>query len=133
MISAPARRRQVEFARTHGLSFRRVCLLLGVARSSPGYESRKAKADASVLERMRRLASMYPRYGYRRIRIFLGWEGHRMSVDRSHGPWRAACAQLPRRRPRRRVAASRPRPLPPTARNHVRAYDFVFDACATGQ
>ena len=27
----------------------------------------------------------------------------------------------------------RPRPLPPTARNHVWAYDFVFDTCANRQ
>ena len=31
------------------------------------------------------------------------------------------------------MAASRPRPLPPTGRNHVWAYDFVFDNCANGQ
>jgi putative transposase len=31
------------------------------------------------------------------------------------------------------VAASRPRPLPPTGPNHVWAYDFVFDTPATGQ
>jgi len=133
MVSAPARRRQVEFARKRGLSCRRDCLLLCVARSSLGYESQKAKADAPVLDRMRQLAAMYPRFGYRRIRVLLGREGHRMSVDRAHRLLRAAGLQVPRRRPRRRVATSRPRPLPPTARNHVWAYDFVFDACATGQ
>ncbi len=31
------------------------------------------------------------------------------------------------------MAASRPRPLPPRAANHIWAYDFVFDACANGQ
>jgi putative transposase len=41
--------------------------------------------------------------------------------------------QLPRKRPRRRLAASRGRPNPPRAANHVWAYDFVFDACANGQ
>ena len=41
--------------------------------------------------------------------------------------------QLPRRRSRRRVASSRPRPLPATACQFVWAYDFVFDACANGQ
>ena len=35
--------------------------------------------------------------------------------------------------PRRRVALGRPGPLPPTARNHVWAYDFVFDTCANRQ
>jgi transposase InsO family protein len=32
-----------------------------------------------------------------------------------------------------RGATSRPRPLPPTAINHVWAYDFVFDTCADGR
>ena len=56
-----------------------------------------------------------------------------MSPDRTHRLWRQAGLQVPRRRPRRRVATGRPRPLPPTARNHVWAYDFVFDTCANRQ
>ena len=56
-----------------------------------------------------------------------------MGPDRAHRLWRRAGLQLPRRRPRRRVAASRPRALPPTGPNQVWAYDFVFDTCAGGQ
>lgn len=37
------------------------------------------------------------------------------------------------REPAGPAATGRPRPLPPTARNHVWAYDFVFDMCANGQ
>jgi putative transposase len=55
-----------------------------------------------------------------------------MSAGRTERLWRQARLQLPRKRPRRRAAA-RPRPLSPTAANHVWAYDFVFDACADGQ
>ncbi len=79
------------------------------------------------------MSAQYPRYGYRRIRIFLRREGLPMGVNRARRLWRQAGLQLPRRRPRRRVAASRPRPLPPRAANHVWAYDFVFDSCANGQ
>jgi hypothetical protein len=32
-------------------------------------------SDESVVERMRELSAQYPRYGYRRIRIFLGRDG----------------------------------------------------------
>ncbi len=56
-----------------------------------------------------------------------------MSPDRAHRLWRSAGLQVPRRRPQRRVAASRPRPLPPAGPNQVWAYDFVFDTCANGQ
>ena len=56
-----------------------------------------------------------------------------MSAKRTYRLWRQAGLQVPRRRPRRRVAPSRPRPLPPPAMNHVWAYDFVFDTCADGR
>jgi len=98
-----------------------------------GYESRLTVRDAPALRVMRELAAQYPRYGYRRIRIFLKRVGHVMSADRAHRLWRQAGLQVPRRRPRRRVAVSRPRPLPSVAANHVWAYDFVFDTCANGQ
>jgi putative transposase len=133
MVGARVRRQQVAYAQRRGLSGRRACALLTVARSTMGYQSRLATRDQPVVEAMRRLASQYPRYGYRRIRIFLHREGHVMSADRAHRLWRQAGLQVPRRRPRRRVASGRPRPLPPTACNHVWAYDFVFDTCANGQ
>ena len=133
MVGARVRRPQVAYARARGLSGRRACALLSVARSTLGYQSRLVDRDAPALAAMRRLAAQYPRYGYRRIRIFLKREGHTMSTDRTHRLWRQAGLQVPRRRPRRRVALSRPRPVPATAVNHVWAYDFVFDTCANGQ
>lgn len=116
-----------------GLSQRRSCALLGVARSALAYESILVRQDAPALAAMKSLAAQYPRYGYRRVRIFLRREGHVMGTDRCHRLWRQAQLQVPRRRPRRRIAGSRPRPIPPSALNHVWAYDFVFDACANGQ
>ena len=38
------------------------------------------------------------------FRIFLGRDGHRMSVGRAYRLWRAAGLQLPRKRPRKHVA-----------------------------
>ena len=133
MVSAQARRSQVGYANNRGISVRRACALIGVARSTMGYQPRMAAKDAPVVAVMRELSSQYPRYGYRRIHIFLGRRGHSMSPDRAHRIWRHAQLQVPRKRTRRRVAGSRPRPVPATAANHVWAYDFVFDACANGQ
>lgn len=133
MVSAPGRRKQVAFAKARGLSFRRACALFRTARSGLRYKSKRAASDAPVVTRMRELAAQYPRYGYRRIRVFLGRDGHRMSPARTHRLWRRAALQVPRKRPRRRVATSRPRPTPPECANHVWAIDFVFDACANGQ
>jgi len=133
MVSVPARREQVAFARERGLSVRRACTLINVGRAALGYRSRKAERDALVIDRMRALAARYPRYGYRRIRIFMGRDGHEMSPGRAYRLWRSAGLQLPRRRPRKRIPTGRPRPLAPVAANQVWSYDFVFDACANGQ
>jgi len=94
-VSVPARRRQVAYGRERGLSVRRACTLFKVARSALRYRSRKAAKDMTAIARMRELSAQYPRYGYRRIRIFLGRDGHRMSVGRTYRLWRAAGLQLP--------------------------------------
>lgn len=132
-MSASGRRRQVEYARRRGLSCRRSCFLLSVARSTLGYVSRLEARDAPALAKMRDLSAQYPRYGYRFIRVFLEREGIAMGPQRAYRLWRAAGLQVPRKRPRRRLAASRPRPLPTTGPNQVWAYDFVHDSCANGQ
>ena len=133
MVSVPARRSQVAFAAGRGLSQRRACTLVKVGRSALHYRSRKAEKDAPVLARMTELAAQYPRYGYRRVRIFLGRDGHQMSFGRAYRLWKAARLQVPRKRPRKRIATGRPRPQAPTGANQVWSYDFVFDWCANGQ
>ncbi len=133
MVSACARRKQIAYVRKRGISLRRSCALLQVARSTIGYESALARRDEPVIAAMRELAAQYPRYGYRRIQVFLARRGLAMSADRAYRIWKKAGLQVPRRRPRRRVATGRPRPLPATGANQVWAYDFVFDRSANGQ
>ena len=70
MVSPQARREQVGFACEHGLSERRACGLLGIARSTLSYELTLPAKDAPVIAAMKTLSAQYPRYGYRRIRIF---------------------------------------------------------------
>lgn len=133
MVSASVRREQIAFVCQRGRSVRRACALLSVARSTVGYQSRLVARDAPAVAVMHELAAQYPRYGYRRIVVFLERRGHAMSPDRAHRLWQLHKLQVPRKRPRRRVAASRPRPLPARTVGQVWAYDFVFDACANGQ
>jgi putative transposase len=56
-----------------------------------------------------------------------------MSFARAYRLWKTAQLQVPRRRPRKRIASGRPRPQAPTGANQVWSYDFVFDWCANGQ
>src|SRR5688572_18430994 len=122
MASAQARRGQVAYAQRRGVSVRKACALLWVARSTLEYESRLAKRDAPVVAAMRELAAQYPRYGHRRIQVFLARRGHHMSADRTHRLWAAHGLQVPRKRPRRRVASTPPRPLQPTGVGQMWAY-----------
>ena len=132
-MNPQARREAAALACQRGLSERRACGLLDIARSTLSYELRLPAKDAPVIEAMKALSAQYPRYGYRRIRIFLRRQGHQLGVHRTHRLWRSAGLQLPRRRPRRRIASGRPRPLPAMCANSVWAYDFVFDATAEGR
>lgn len=133
MVSVQARRDAVAFATTRGVSQRRACTLLDVARSALGYCSRLAVKDAPALKRMAELSLQYPRYGYRRVAIFLRRDGHEMSFGRAHRLWQASRLQLPKKRGRKRIASGRPRPNAPNGPNEVWSYDFVFDWCANGQ
>ena len=110
MVSLPARRQQVGFLIDRGISQRRACRLIGVARSALSYDSRTDSKDAPVIEAMKRLSAQYPRYGYRRIRIFLAREGLAMSASRAERLWRKAKLQLPAKRRRKRISSARPRP-----------------------
>ncbi len=60
-----------------GHSQRQACELIELPRSILKYRSLRAERDAPALDAMRRIAATYPRYGYRRVRIFLRREGSR--------------------------------------------------------
>ena len=94
MVSVPARREQVTYAVRRGVSQRRACTLMKVSRSALGYRSRLGVKNAQVLARMAALSGQYPRYGYRRIRIFLDRDGHAMSAGRAYRLWHSAGLQL---------------------------------------
>jgi putative transposase len=74
----------VGYAMGRGLSQRRACTLLGVGRSALHYCSVKLVKDTPVLARMAELSAQYPRYGYRRVAIFLGRDG--LSTGRGISP-----------------------------------------------
>ena len=63
MVGARVRRQQVAYARLRGLSGRRACALLSIARSTLGYQSRLIARDAPALTAMRELAGQYPGTG----------------------------------------------------------------------
>lgn len=133
MVSAQVRRAQAHYAIERGLSQRQACALMQVSRSTLDYEPKMHLKNAVVIESMRSLSGQYPRFGSRRIRIFLQREGIVVGRDQCAALWAQAGLQVTRKRRRRRVTGSRPRPHAPANRNSVWCYDYVFYACANGQ
>ena len=81
MVSAQARLKQVRYAVPRGLSQRRACALMRTARSGLYFELRMPLKDAPVIEAMKDLSGQFPRFGERRINIFLARQGLDISQD----------------------------------------------------
>lgn len=98
-MSVPVRRLHVAYATGRGLSQRRACTLMDVSRSALAYQSARAAKDAPVLARKAELSAHYPRYGYRRVAIFLARDGYPMSFSRAHRLSQLARLQVPQKPP----------------------------------
>ena len=134
MVSAQARLAQARYALHRGVSQRRACALMEVSRSGLYYTLRIPVKDAPVIDAMRRLSGQYPRFGSRRIRVFLEREGILIGQERCSRLWGQAGLQVPAKKKRyRAMTPVQPMACLPTARNNVWSYDFVYDACANGQ
>lgn len=132
MVSVQARLEQVSYAIERGLNLRMACALLKVSRSNLYYSRKMPVKDAPVIEAMQILSGTYPRFGSRRICIFLQRDGMHLGKERCGRLWAKAGLQVTKKR-RRKRAGTTLRPLASTARNAVWGYDFVYDACANGQ
>jgi putative transposase len=132
MVSARARREQVDYAVSRGASVRRSCALLQVSRSALGYTSRLLARDAELSAALQRIAVRHPRYGHRFAWALLRRDGLPVNRKRVRRVWRALGLQATRKK-RRKIRTGQPRALTPAGPNQVWAYDFVHDACANGQ
>lgn len=117
-----------EFRRSQARS----CSLIGVQRSTYRYRARRG-ADSELRERLRAWAQRKPKYGYRRLAIFLRREGIDVNHKRLFRLYRLEGLVLPRKRPRRKLW-QRPTPLPAaTAAGQRWSIDFVSDQLGGGR
>lgn len=76
MVTPEHRRTAVTYAMaTAGLSERQACRFTGFARSSQRYQAQRP-SRAELRERLHTLATLRPRWGYRRLYRLLRREGH---------------------------------------------------------
>lgn len=132
MVSVQERKSEATYAINRGISHRRACTLFSIGRTSLYYSPKMPIKDAPVIKAMKSLSGIYPRFGSRRIRVFLQRDGIYIGKERCSRLWAKAGLQVPKKRRRKRAVAAT-RPLTPTVRNFVWSYDFVYDACANSQ
>ena len=131
-MTPPTRREAVRLAGdVGGLSERHACRLVGTARSTVRYRSRRDD-PAPLVARMRELAAEKPRAGYRTLWRWLRREGWRVNRKRIHRLYRLD-GLVVRRRRRKRVAVPRRPLLVPTRRNERWSMDFMRDTLASGR
>ncbi len=113
-------------------SQRQACRLVDLSRTTCRYRSRRPGEEA-LRQKLRDLAHQRPRFGYRRLGIFLRRDGYRINHKRLLRLYRAEGLLLPRKRPKKRLW-QRPRPLLPATRPNERwSMDFVQDRLQSGR
>lgn len=115
-----------------GMSERRACRTLGIARTTVRYQSRRPDAEG-LRERLHALAGERRRFGYRRLTILLRREWYAVNHKRVFRLYREESLKVLRRR-RKRVALGRAvRPEVPTRPNERWSMDFMQDTLADGR
>lgn len=111
---------------------RRACRLVGVARSTIRYRSRRGD-DEPLRTRLRQLAEQRPRFGYRRLHVLLRRAGIVVNHKRIARLYREEGLAIRRRGRKSVVRLRRGRPTLPQRANEQWALDFVQDALASGR
>lgn len=134
MVRPDQKRRTVKhLCSAYKVSERRACSIVKAHRSVMRYVS-IAKDQAFLVKRIKELATIRVRYGYRRIHVLLTREGWRVNHKRIYRLYRQEELQMRLRPPRRRVSIkSRMEPTLAKRRNECWSMDFVTDNLFNGR
>jgi putative transposase len=133
-VTPAARRQAVAFAQEeHGLSRRRTCRLIGIARSLVERGPRRDRDHGRLRERLRALAGERRRFGYRRLHELLrreGWQANHELIERLYREEKLA---IRRRGRQKRGGGSMAGHWCPIAANQRWSLDFTEDCLASGR
>jgi len=133
-VTPAARRQAVVLAQQeHGLSRRRACRLVGIARSVVEREPKREQDHARLRERLRALAGERRRFGYRRLHELLrreGWRANHKLIERLYREEKLA---IRRRGRQKRGSGSMAGHWCPIAANQRWSLDFTEDCLANGR
>ena len=117
-------------------SQRRACQALGVSRSTQRYRPCADDEEQRLVARILELVREHPRYGYRFMTALLRREGWVVNRKRVYRLWQQEGLQVPKKqRKKRRLGTSAGGCVRRRSehKNHVWAWDFVFDRTAGGR
>jgi putative transposase len=133
MVTPAVRREAVAHLQvTYKVSERRACSTLGADRTSMRYRGRRPD-DEAARTRLRELASVRRRFGYRRLHILLRREGIVMNHKKLRRLYREERLQVRRRSGRKRAVGTRAPMALPQGPNQRWSLDFLSDAFADGR
>jgi putative transposase len=133
-VTPAVRRQAVAIAQQeHGLSRRRACRLIGVARSLVEREPKRARDQARLRDRLRSLAGERRRFGYRRRHEMLRREGFRANHKLVHRLYQEEKLAIRRRGRQKRRGGAMAGHGCPIAANQRWSLDFTEDGLASGR
>jgi len=133
MVTPAARRQAVAHAvETFSVSQRRACEAIGTDRSSVRYRYRRPD-DAGLRARLRELAALRRRFGYRRLHVLLKREGTLMNHKKLRRLYSEERLQVRRRGGRKRAQGTRCPMTIPQGPNQRWSLDFVSDTLTDGR
>jgi putative transposase len=133
MVTPGAKRDAVAHAqRVFGVSERRACKVIGIARRVMRYVSQRPD-DGHLRARLKALAAERRRFGYRRLGYLLAREGLRPNHKKLLRLYREEGLKVRRRGGRKRALGTRAPLTVPQGPNQCWALDFVSDALTCGR
>jgi putative transposase len=133
MVTPAARREAVAHLQVaYEVSERRACSALGADRTWVRYRNRRPD-HAAARARLRELASIRRRFGYRRLHVLLTREGIVMNHKKLRRLYREERLQVRRRSGRKRAVGTRAPLAIPQGPNQRWSVDFLSDALADGR
>jgi putative transposase len=133
MVTPAAHREAAAYLQsTYEMSQRRACRVIGTDRASVRYQATRPD-DAVLRERLRSLAQVRRRFGYRRLHVLLRREGEIVNKKRVQRIYREERLTVRHRGGRKRAVGTR-RPIEtPLKVNQRWSLDFVSDQMTDGR
>ena len=134
---SPSRKRAAveELQRSHSVSERRACQVVGQPRSSQRYTPQVPDDEPRLIADMLQVVREFPRYGYRMVTHKLRQQNWTVNAKRVYRLWRREGLKVPKKQRKTRHSGQRANGCDHHPADHpddVWAWDFVFGRASNG-